>query len=77
MSAASARLRLHRDDMTTPAATTQALLFALSEKSYKTYLARLRASKRLAARNRAWNTSLIATAAASTIASVALLSDET
>ncbi len=54
----------------------QQLLTKFSEKTYRTYLARLRASKRLAARNRAWNTSLISTAAASTISSVALLSDE-
>lgn len=60
-----------------PTAQSPQLLEAFSEKTYRTYLARLRASKRLAARNRAWNTSLIATAAASTISSIALLSDDT
>lgn len=63
----------------TPSGTPslQERLHDFSEKTYRTYLARLRACKRLAARNRAWNTSLISTAAASTISSVALLSDET
>ena len=58
-------------------AQVQVDLAKFSEKTYLTYLTRLTASKRLAARNRAWNTSLISTAAASTISSVALLSDAT
>jgi hypothetical protein len=52
------------------------LLAKLEDRSYKTYGARLMASQRLAARNRAWNTLLISTATATTIASVALLTDE-
>ena len=48
----------------------------LEDRSYKTYRCRLRASGRLAARNQAWNASLIASSTATTIAAVALLTDE-
>ena len=51
------------------------LFQTLERRSYKTYSARLQASRRLASRNRAWNASLIATSTATTIASVALLTD--
>jgi hypothetical protein len=53
------------------------LFAALERRSYRTYSSRLQASQRLAARNRAWNASLIATSTAATIASVALLTDST
>lgn len=48
-------------------------LRTLESRSYKTYMARLKAANRLAFRNRAWNASLIASTTASTLASVALL----
>lgn len=47
----------------------------LIDLSYKTYKARLKATERLLARQRAWNTSLLALSVATTIASIALLSD--
>ncbi|WP_159961849.1 SLATT domain-containing protein [Blastococcus haudaquaticus] len=52
------------------------LLELLEQRSYATYKARLRASKRLMTRNNAWNASLIATATSTTIASVALLAND-
>lgn len=52
------------------------LLKLLEQRSYTTYQSRLRASRRLTARYRAWNASLIASSTATTIASVALLTDE-
>lgn len=52
------------------------LLRLLEQRSYKTYCCRLRASRRLTSRYRAWNASLIASSTATTIASVALLTDE-
>lgn len=48
----------------------------LVDLSYKTYKARLKATERLLARQRAWNTSLLALSLATTIASIALLSDD-
>ncbi|WP_113718107.1 SLATT domain-containing protein [Arthrobacter dokdonensis] len=48
----------------------------IADRSYKTYKARLKAAERLQARQRAWNTSLLALAVATTIASIALLSDD-
>lgn len=51
------------------------LFKTLEQRSYKTYSARLQASQRLASRSRAWNATLIATSTATTIASVALLTD--
>jgi hypothetical protein len=53
-----------------------ALLTLLEKRSYKTYCCRLRASRRLASRQRAWNASLIGASTATTIASVALLTDD-
>lgn len=47
----------------------------LEKRSYATYLNRLVAQERLAARNNAWNFALIAITTATTIASVGLLSD--
>ena len=52
------------------------LLEILEDRSYKTYSSRVKASERLAFRHRAWNTALISTSTASTIGSVAMLSDE-
>lgn len=49
------------------------LLATLERRSYLTYMGRLRASNRLAFRNRAWNATLIAASGAVTVASVALL----
>jgi hypothetical protein len=48
----------------------------IAERSYKSYKARLIATERLQARQRAWNTSLLALSVATTIASIALLSDD-
>jgi hypothetical protein len=48
----------------------------VADRSYKTYRARLKAFERLQSRQRAWNTSLLALSVATTIASIALLSDE-
>lgn len=48
----------------------------IADRSYKTYKARLKAAERLQARQRAWNTSLLALSIATTIASIALLSDD-
>jgi len=45
-------------------------------RSYKTYRARLKAFERLQSRQRAWNTSLLALSVATTIASIALLTDD-
>jgi conflict system pore-forming effector with SLATT domain len=45
----------------------------LEERSYKTYLARVKAYHRLNRRNNAWNTSMISLATSTTIASVGLL----
>lgn len=50
-----------------------ALLQDLERRAFKTYQARVRATARLAARNRAWNAFLIATSSSGVIASVALL----
>lgn len=47
----------------------------IAERSYKSYKARLVASDRLQARQRAWNTCLLALSVATTVASIALLSD--
>lgn len=47
----------------------------LERRSYKTYLARLKASERLALRNKAWNASLVALTTSATIGSVGMLSD--
>jgi len=47
----------------------------LEERSYTTYLARLKARDRLNLRNNAWNASLISLATSTTIASVGLLVD--
>lgn len=47
----------------------------LERRSFRTFKARLCASRRLAARSRAWNVSLIAASTAAAIASVGLLSD--
>jgi hypothetical protein len=47
----------------------------LADRSYKTYLARLKASERLQARQRAWNASLLALSIATTVAAIGLLSD--
>lgn len=48
----------------------------IAERSYKTYKSRLKAAERLQARQRAWNTCLLALAVATTIASIALLTDD-
>ncbi|MBT1545577.1 MULTISPECIES: SLATT domain-containing protein [Curtobacterium] len=48
----------------------------IAMRSYKTYKARLKAAERLQARQRAWNTCLLALSVATTAASVALLSDD-
>lgn len=45
----------------------------LEERAHKTYLARIRACDRLTQRNNAWNTSLIAFATSTTIASVGIV----
>ena len=47
----------------------------LASRSYKTYKARLKASERLQARSRAWNACLLSLSVATTIASIALLTD--
>lgn len=47
----------------------------IADRSYKTYKARLKASERLQARQRAWNTCLIAFSVAMTISSIGLLTD--
>ncbi|MEB0286713.1 SLATT domain-containing protein [Cryobacterium sp. 10S3] len=49
----------------------------VAARSYKSYRARLVASNRLQARQRAWNTCLLALSVATTVASIALLSDGT
>jgi hypothetical protein len=58
-----------------PNTNATALLELLERRSFATYQARLRASKRLMTRNNAWNASLIAASTATTIASVALLAN--
>jgi hypothetical protein len=50
-------------------------LFKLADRSYKTYKARLIAAQRLQARNRAWNACLLSLSVATTLASIALLTD--
>lgn len=60
-----------------PAENLVELFSILERRSFKSYKSRLCASRRLAARNRAWNASLIASSTAATIASVALLSEST
>ena len=50
-------------------------LALIADRSYKTYKARLKASDRLQARQRAWNTSLLALSIATTTASIGLLTD--
>jgi len=47
----------------------------IASRSYKSYKSRLRAAERLQARQRAWNTCLLALSIATTIASIALLTD--
>lgn len=47
----------------------------LEDRSYKSYKARMHASQRLALRDKAWNTSLLALTVATTIASIGLLTD--
>jgi hypothetical protein len=47
----------------------------LADRSYKTYKSRLIASQRLQARNRAWNACLLSLSVATTLASVALLTE--
>jgi hypothetical protein len=59
-----------------PASDLRSLLKTLERRAYVTYLNRLHASQRLAARQRAWNASIIATSTATTVASVALLADD-
>jgi hypothetical protein len=49
----------------------------LENRSYKTYLARLQAAKRLRKREQAWNVFLIALTVATTIAAVSLLANPT
>lgn len=53
------------------------LYAALEHRAYTTYKSRLKACERIQARGRAWNTALIALAAATTVASVGLLVDDT
>ncbi len=48
----------------------------LNSRSYKTYMARLKAFERLGRRNNSWNASLISLATATTIASIGLLVDD-
>ncbi|WP_116414431.1 SLATT domain-containing protein [Subtercola boreus] len=48
----------------------------VATRSYKSYRARLMASLRLQARGRAWNTSLLSLAVATTFSSIALLTDD-
>lgn len=48
----------------------------LADRSYKTYKARLFAAERLQSRNRAWNACLLSLSVATTLASVALLTDQ-
>lgn len=48
----------------------------LADRSYKTYKARLVAAERLQSRNRAWNACLLSLSVATTLASVALLTDK-
>ncbi|WP_445258534.1 SLATT domain-containing protein [Nocardioides aurantiacus] len=52
------------------------LYAALEHRAYTTYKSRLKACERIQARGRAWNTALIALAAATTVASVGLLVDD-
>jgi hypothetical protein len=54
----------------------QSALKKLEDRAFKTYKARLFAAKRLRARGVAWNASLVAFSTSTTVASVALLSDE-
>jgi hypothetical protein len=51
-------------------------LALLEARAYKSYMARMRASQRLASRGRAWNASLIALSTSTAIASIALLADD-
>jgi hypothetical protein len=65
------------DDSANPPITELRELYSILEhRSYRTYAARLQASIRLAARSRGWNAALISTSAATTIASVGLLTDQ-
>ena len=48
----------------------------LEDRSYKSYKARMYASRRLALRGKAWNASLLSLTVATTIASVGLLTEE-
>lgn len=48
----------------------------LADRSYKTYKARLVAAERLQSRNRAWNACLLSLSVATTLASVALLTNK-
>lgn len=50
---------------------------ALEDRSYTSYKSRLKACERIQSRGRAWNTALISLAAATTVASVGLLVDDT
>jgi hypothetical protein len=59
-----------------PAKNAHDLYAALEHRAYTTYKSRLKACERIQARGRAWNTSLIALAAATTVASVGLLVDD-
>lgn len=48
----------------------------IEDRSYKTYKARMYASRRLALRGKAWNASLLSLTVATTIASIGLLTNE-
>lgn len=68
---------------TSPAAPTKpqpedfrAQIATLERRSYETYRARLQASIRLEQRARAWNTSLVALAFSTTVASIGMLTSE-